>query len=201
MKTAIITALTVSFLLGGCAKQYTEPVVSFEDEAQQDEYEIYSLSVQHVYLRNLLSHNKNPIEMIVIIKETNDLGEYWIEKFSEEARRRNVSEEAVEDWVAENQSIKRLQRKFKFSYDYDLVPRDELDKFDADNFFEEFYKKYPDSNGLISVSRIGFDGKKTTALVHVIHSYGTLGANYYFIVLKKTDDIWGIAERITTSLS
>lgn len=201
MKTALMTALIGVLLLGGCAKQYTEPDISFEDQAQRDEYDIYSLTIQHVYLRNLLSHNKNPIELIVITAETNALGEYWIEKFTEEIEARDVSRDVIEAWGAVNQSTIQLQRKFNFSYDYILVPREELDKFDPDNFFGEFYLEYPYSNGLISASRIGFDGDKTTALIHVIHSYGTLGASYYFIVLKKTDGIWGISDRITTSLS
>ena len=201
MKIKLITALLAVFLTGGCAKQYVAPEVTFVDEAERDEYAVYSLSIQHVYLRNLLSHNKNPIETIVITAETNDLGEYWIDKFTEELRDKEIGEDVVIDWRAANRSTVQLQRKFDLLYEYYLAPRDELDKFDPDNFFGEFYKKYPYSNGLISVSRIGFDKEDDTALIHVIHSYGTLGANYYFILLKKTDGTWGITKRISTSLS
>ena len=201
MKTALITALLGILLAGGCAKQYVEPEISFENEAEQDEYAIYSLSIEHVYLRNLLSHNKNPIELFVVIAETNDLGEYWIKNFAADLDDREIPQEVIEDWMMESRTTEPLLRKFDFSYPYYLVSRDELDKFDADNFFGEFYEKYPDSNGLISVSRIGYDKTKTTALIHVIHSYGTLGANYYFILLEKKSGTWGISKRIATSLS
>ena len=178
-----------------------EPNYSDENEAEQDEYVIYSLSIEYVYLLNLLSHNKNPIESIVVIGETNDLGEYWIENFVEDLDDRDVPEEVIEDWKLEARSIDPLIRKLDFSYKYFLPTREELDTFDADNFFGEFYEKYPDSNGLISVSRIGYDKARTTALIHVIHSYGTLGANYYFILLEKKAGSWGISKRISTTLS
>lgn len=201
MKINLITVLIGALFLGGCAKQYAAPEVTFADEAERNKYAVYSLAIQHVYLRNLLSHNKNPIETIIITADTNDLGEYWIDKFTEELRDRDVGDDVVRAWREVNRSTVQLQRKFELSYEYFLVPRAELDKFDPDNFFGEFYKKYPDSNGLISVSRIGFDEAETTALIHVIHSYGTLGANYYFILLKKSDGEWGITKRISTSLS
>ncbi len=201
MKIAMITVILGMYFLSGCVRQYAEPEIVYENETEQDEYAVYSLSIEHVYLRNLLSHNKNPIESIVIIAETNDLGEYWIEKFSEDLANRNVPKEALEDWKIENQSTRSFLRKFEFSYEYHLLARDELDKYDADNFFSEFYERYPDSNGLISVSSIGFDKAMNTALIHVIHSYGSLGANYYFIVLEKKNGTWGIVKRITTGLS
>ena len=201
MKNALIIAVLGICLLCSCAQQYAEPEISYENEAEQDKYVIYSLSIEYVYLRNLLSHNKNPIESIVVIAETNDLGEYWIENFVEDLDNRDVPEEVIEDWKAEARSTEPLLRKFDFSYKYFLPTREELDTFDADNFFGEFYIKYPDSNGLISVSRIGYDKARTTALIHVIHSYGTLGANYYFIVLEKKEGSWGISKRISTTLS
>ena len=201
MKNAPIIVMLGICLLYGCAQQYVEPDISYESETEQDEYVIYSLSIEHVYLRNLLSHNKNPLESIVVIAETNDLGEYWIKNFAADLDDREISEEVIEDWMIESRTTEPLLRKFDFSYQYYLVSRDELDKFDADNFFGEFYEKYPDSNGLISVSRIGYDKAKTTALIHVIHSYGTLGASYYFIVLEKKSGTWGISKRIVTSLS
>ncbi len=201
MKIVAITVILGMCFLGGCAQQYTEPEIVFENETEQDEYAVYSLSIEYVYLRNLLSHNKNPIESIIIIAETNDLGEYWIKKFIEDLDDKNVPRGALEDWRIVNRSTRPLLRKFKFSYEYQLVARDELDKYDADTFFTKFYEKYPDSNGLISVSSIGFDKAMNTALIHVIHSYGSLGANYYFIFLEKKNGTWGIVKRISTRLS
>ena len=98
MKSALLIVMLGICLLCGCGQQYVEPEIFYENEAEQDEYVIYSLSIEYVYLLHLLSHNKNPIESIVVIGETNDLGEYWIENFVEDLDDRDVPEEVIEDW-------------------------------------------------------------------------------------------------------
>ncbi len=194
--TAVILSMC---LLGGCAKPYSEPNLLPEDETEQEEYSIYSLSMEHIYLRNLLSHNKSEIKSIVIISQTNPLNEYLRNEFIDDLENKGIPEEVIEDWRKENKSTRLLQRKFDLSYEYHLVTRTELDGYEADSFFSEFFRRYPDSNGLISVSKIGFDKAKNTALIHVIHSYGTLGASFNFIALERTDGAWGIVRRISTS--
>ena len=198
MKIAMTAALLSMCLLGGCSKPYSEPDLPYEDEIEQKEYSIYSLSIENIYMRNLLSNHKSEIGSIVIISQTNELNEYWRDKLIDDIENENILEEAIEDWKKENESTRLLQRKFDLSYKYHLVTRTELDGYEGDSFFREFYKRYPNSNGLISVSKIGFDKARNTALIHVIHSYGALGARYDFITLERTDSTWGIVRRIST---
>ncbi len=199
MKINVITAILSMCFLSACAKPYSQPDLQHEDENEREEYSIYSLSIEHIYLRNLLSTNKSEVRSIVIISQTNPLNEYWRDEFIDNLENEGIPEEVIEDWRKENESNKLLQRKFDLSYEYHLVTRTELDRYEADSFFSEFYRRYPDSNGLISVSRIGFDKAKNKALIHVIHSYGTLGASYNFVALKRTDGAWGIVRRISTT--
>lgn len=198
MKIAVTAAILSMCFLGGCAKPYSEPALPYEDETEREEYSIYSLSIEHIYMRNLLSTNKSEVRSIVIISQTNSLNEYWRDEFIDDLENEGIPEEVIEDWRKENESNKFLQRKFDLSYEYLLVTRTELDGYEAVSFFGEFYRRYPDSNGLISVSKIGFDKAKNTALIHVIHSYGTLGVSYNFISLKRTDGAWRIMRRIST---
>lgn len=196
----IVTTLILSVcFLGGCTKPYAETNLPYENEIERDEYYIYSLSIEHIYLRNLLSHNKREVKTIVIISETSELNEYWRDKLIGDIEREGMQEELLEDWRKENWSTSLLQRKFDLSYEYKLVSKAELEEYESVNFFGEFYRRYPDSNGLISVSRIGFDKSKNTALIHLVHSYGILGARYDFIVLKRAEGVWNIVREISTN--
>ncbi|MCK4748698.1 MAG: hypothetical protein KAT15_16710 [Bacteroidales bacterium] len=195
----ILTTLILSVcFLGGCTRPYAETNLPYESEIEREEYYIYSLSIEHIYLRNLLSHNKREVKSIVIISETSELNEYWRDKLVGDIESVGMQEELLEDWRKENGSTSLLQRKFDLSYEYNLVSKAELERYEGVNFFSEFYRRYPDSNGLISVSRIGFDKSKNTALIHVVHSYGILGARFNFIVLKRTEGVWNIERRIST---
>jgi hypothetical protein len=197
-KTLAVTILGLCFL-GGCTESYSGKELPYENEFEREEYRIYSLGIEHVYLDNLLSSNRPELTSIVVISETNDLNEYWLDKLTGDIDAKGIPVEAIESWRAENRSTKVLRRKFDLSYEYRLVSRSELDKLDQVNFFGEFYERYPGSNGLMSFSKIGFDRAGTTALIHVIHSYGTFGASYNFIMLEKVGGVWNVVRKIPTS--
>ena len=198
MKNALIAATVSMCFLSGCARSYSQLDLPHEDESEREEYSIYSLSIEHIYLRNLLSQNKSEVKSIIIISQTNELNEYWRGALIDDLENEGIPAEVIEDWRKENKSTKLLQRKFDLSYEYSLVTKTELDGYEVASFFSEFYKRYPDSNGLISVSKIGFNKAKNKALIHVIHSYGALGANYNFIALEKSDGTWRFVRRIST---
>ncbi len=198
MKNAAISFILMVSLVFGCSRPYSELDLPYEDETEKEDYAVYSESIEYVYLRNLVSHNKRDVKSIVVISQTDELNEYWKNKFISELEDEGIQEEVIEAWRTENNSVILLQRKFDFDYEYFIVNRDELDEYGSEHFFSEFYKRYPDSNGLISVSRIGYDETRTTALIHVIHSFGTLGARYYFLVLQKSAGGWDVVRRIST---
>jgi hypothetical protein len=198
MRTAAMLIIIALSLAMGCARPYSGKDLPYEDETEKEDYAVYSQSIEYVYQRNLLSHNKRELKSIVVISQTDELDEYWKDKLVSDLENEGIQDEVIEAWMKENESAILLQRKFDFEYKYYMVTRDELNEYKSDNFFGEFYKRYPDSNGLISVSRIGYDKTRNTALIHVIHSFGTLGARYYFIMLQKSAEGWDIVRRIST---
>lgn len=53
-----------------------------------------------------------------------------------------------------------------------------------------FYQRYPDSGGFIVVSAVGFDAEKGRAMVHLGSVYGSLGAEWKFFFLTRTNSGW-----------
>ncbi|MGH9819763.1 MAG: hypothetical protein ACRD43_06305 [Pyrinomonadaceae bacterium] len=92
-----------------------------------------------------------------------------------------------------NKSPAFLQRKFDESFTYELVSRDWIKKlFDEKSIggWKDFYAKYPDSGGIISMSAVGFNVDKTIALVYMGHSCGGLCGGGRYHMLQKTDGKW-----------
>ncbi|MFM9904073.1 MAG: hypothetical protein ACKVQJ_05815 [Pyrinomonadaceae bacterium] len=86
-----------------------------------------------------------------------------------------------------------LQPKFDASIPFQIVPKASIeDLFTRKGIdgWNDFYAKYPDSGGAISMSAVGFNADKTIAIVYMGHSCGGLcgGGNYH--VLRKTDGKW-----------
>ena len=96
-------------------------------------------------------------------------------------------------------------RKYDFNYDisidgqYVFIGEQELTEiFDQENGWEQFYRAYPESSGLITFSRVGFNRQHNQALVYLGIQSDYLAGRGYLILLTKENDHWNI-ENITTS--
>jgi len=88
-----------------------------------------------------------------------------------------------------------LQRKFDISIPYELVTRDSLKTVLEVPFnpnldpWEDFYKRYPDSGGVLMMSAVGFNVERKMALVYMGHFCGSLcgGGDYHLLKKKKAN--------------
>lgn len=62
-------------------------------------------------------------------------------------------------------------------------------------------KKYPDSAGIIVLSRVGFNSKKNQALIYIANQRGLLGGNGMFFVLAKGDQRWKVVKSVMMWIS
>jgi hypothetical protein len=69
------------------------------------------------------------------------------------------------------------------------------------NGWEMFYSRHPDTPGITSVSRVGFNAAMDQALVYIgTESHWLAGAGYY-VLMKKVDGVWGIDQQVMTWIS
>jgi hypothetical protein len=67
--------------------------------------------------------------------------------------------------------------------------------------WEAFYAQYPDAQGILSFSAVGFNANQSQALVYAGNqSHWLAGAGYYYL-LEKQNGIWVIIEEIMTWIS
>jgi hypothetical protein len=64
-----------------------------------------------------------------------------------------------------------------------------------------FYQKYPDSDGLVALSRVGFNAAMNQALVYVEHSYADLGADGNCYLVQNVDGDWSVTQEIMLWIS
>ena len=86
-----------------------------------------------------------------------------------------------------------LDRLFNIKHDYVLLDeRTFADFFRAKDLegWEDFYKKYPDSSGYISLSRVGFNTTRTKAIIFRKQNCGPLCSSGDYILFEKIDGKW-----------
>jgi hypothetical protein len=83
----------------------------------------------------------------------------------------NTSGELLREWALRNESTFPLTRELSLSVPYSLLTEGDRDLlFRGDDpiaSWKLFYARYPESPGLIRVSRVAFDATRTHALVYI----------------------------------
>jgi len=86
-----------------------------------------------------------------------------------------------------------LQRKLQSDRPYELVRSDTIKllfKESASDGWNDFYQRYPDSGGFITLSPVGFNNSKTLAIVYTGSSCGGLCGRWRFHLLEKIKGKW-----------
>ena len=98
-----------------------------------------------------------------------------------------------ENLIEKNKDSKPLYRKFKVNRQYVLLnAQNFVSMFEMRNLdgWNEFYKKYPDSSGYITFSRVGFNSNETKALIYRRTNCGGLCGYGGYILLSKDNGTW-----------
>jgi hypothetical protein len=96
----------------------------------------------------------------------------------------------LENYASVNRVPRRLLRMFPVDKAYILVPKRELDELILKSHWEDFYTRYPDAEGYVSVSSVGFNAQKTKALLAMTYSCGILCMHGTYYFMEKQNGRW-----------
>jgi len=85
-------------------------------------------------------------------------------------------------------------RSLKLRIPIVLVDDQTLNAFpkDLDQYWSQFYQRYPGSSGLISLSSIGYNSKSDFAILMMYQECGVMCGNGYIAALRRVGETWGI---------
>ena len=97
---------------------------------------------------------------------------------------------AISNYVKLNEKTWLLQPRLSFETPYQFLEAGKIEALTKQGRWDEYYRQYPDSGGVIEVSAVGFNPDKTIAVVYMGHSCGMLCGGGTFHVLEKIDGKW-----------
>jgi len=188
-KYLLLTAIVV--LLGQMVPPGTAPKV----DASAEEYAVYSVAIA-----NWLSDQQAPAKGPFVIPnvtatdamtsdKVNQGNRYFVALFP------TLKEEVAEDYRTRNKEPLHLKAAFQLKQKYLVVDSNEIKKMFKRGGWGEFYKRYPDSGGFISVSRPGFNKEMDQALLFIEHRCGDLCGTGHYILLEKSGDTWKVIQQ------
>jgi len=77
-----------------------------------------------------------------------------------------------------------------------LVSGEEISQIMKEGEWELFYQKFPKSQGIIYLSRVGFDAGRTQALVYFGNPTSATSGMGWYVLLEKKAGTWTIKREI-----
>jgi hypothetical protein len=189
-QTTTTTGQTVS-TTAATEQMTTSTTAVASDERLAEEYEAYSALIQSVYI-----DATRPA--LIVIEDTTAkadasalsprlavgaMGSLWPE----------LGDEILSDFKTKNQTPSVLVRRFTLSVKYAFISEQELASISSVNSgWEDFYAKYPGSQGILTLSRAGFNEAKDTAVLYTENQYHSAGGEGDVVLMKKTAGRWTV---------
>jgi len=189
MKYLLLTVIVVL----GCA---VLPSTSSAAHASDEEYAVYSAVITTMF--DIKAKTRQ-----LVIQDVTVNNETVIDKSLQENRYiervfPTLKEGVLRDYKARNKEPLQLKDAFDLDAKYILVmiPQKEIARLfnEGGSWWDEFYKRYPDSGGFISLSRPGFNAARNQALVYIEHHCGGLCGTGRYVLLEKSKDRWRVIQ-------
>lgn len=206
MKTniALLFTLICIFLYIGCSRKTgCKDLENKTESIDAIDYQIYSLVLSEIQVKAKIFIVKQRIPKTNFNSKNID-PEYFNQLFKQVFP--ELSKTVLNNYKKANSTTISLENKFDVSpKTVKLVTEEELNSiFSGQNLDENWYNfqaKYPDSNGLIRLNRIGYNSCRTEAILEISISKASENAEGLILLLKKIDDVWKIIKIHQTWIS
>jgi hypothetical protein len=97
-----------------------------------------------------------------------------------------------------NLYLSSFRRSFTFPVPYQIAASSELHSiFEAPgDIWGRYYEKYPNSTGLVRLSRVGFNSDGNQAAFYVSNNCGGLCGGGYFVIMEKVNSNWKVVQEV-----
>jgi hypothetical protein len=106
-----------------------------------------------------------------------------------------VDRETIEDFKRKCKDSISLEPRFTLRAKHVLISEQELSNFFGVfdyTSWERFYKRYPNSIGCVSLSRVGINPHHDQAFLYVALGCGNLCGSGYYVLVGKNRNVWSV---------
>jgi hypothetical protein len=96
-----------------------------------------------------------------------------------------------------------FHRSFILPVPYQIVTSKEMQAIfeTPGDTWGRYYEKYPNSAGVLSLSRVGFNSDGNQAAFYIANSCGGLCGSGYFVIMEKVNSNWKVVQEIQVWVS
>lgn len=201
MKKVLLQRFSLSIIFALISFVFASSLLA-QNVSEAEEYSVYKSLFQQEFIgketKELVIKKQTAIENF----SDNEPIAYLIKSLP------SLTKETIEDFRLQNKKPTELTNKFNLKVKINLLGEEfdrlfyEARQSDPEkDGWEIFYKKYPTSGGIITLSRVGFNKEKSQALMFVSHGCGSLCGEGNYILLIKKDNVWKVEQKLMMWIS
>ena len=105
----------------------------------------------------------------------------------------------INDFKAKNIKAYALDSFLNQRANYTIVSQKEINAiFDHNPYWDKYYQRNPNSEGIITFSRVGFNQTRDKALLHVASQWNrATGAGIYILLSRQKDSSWKVESELS----
>jgi hypothetical protein len=173
-------------------------------QSSDEEYRVYDAVIAIMFAGGKVNFDgPSKVKQLIIRDVTTTNYAYGDDKESwkevKERLQNKLTDDTIADYESKLKNPSELKRAFDIDLEYKLLSTGDHNAiFDSKKFedqqkdWSEFYEKFPDSGGHISLSNVGFNKTGDRALVYFVHWCGALCGTGHYILLSKCKQAWKV---------
>lgn len=192
MKICLVSAIILLTLAPISGQSQAEK----DDSVITEEYAVYSALLNEI---KQSPNDGKEVKLLVVNERTEGPKKMCLpEEVAKWAKEIQADElkPLLADLLIKNEKRYHLSEQFKLTRQLLLINEEavsEIFKRRGYEGWDEFYRKYPNSSGYITFSRIGFNKEKTKAIIYREAGCGSLCGYGGYILLNKENGEWKVA--------
>jgi hypothetical protein len=184
----------MAFNFSACANAISE------DSFETNQYAVYDALITDEALSKDVFGNPSLLVIIERTKTDTALDPFTLANVQKKLP--SLSKATLYDFRSKNENRVLLKDSFALKPKRVFISDEELKTILKDRLdWEAFYKKYPDSQGVMTLSNVGFDREMKQAFVYVANTRGSMNGVGLYVVLEKQDGVWRVKEKATGWMS
>lgn len=190
-KRFLLLTITLSMIACSTVNRFFSRTPQGDLDLDREEQAIYAV---------LLSDYDRPS---IVLSQTTDSGFEFTGETSQPEGLPDLSGELWENYLDRNDRSYPLSTEMEIGREYTLLDDEEMSDIfnNYEDGWDEFYRRYPDSPGITTFSRVGFNPDRTEALVYMGAQFHYLAGSGNLIRLEKQDGVWKIMDEIMLWIS
>ena len=197
-RIVILVLLLIIPVAFGCQTVTPGGTPTPQPDLETETYRVYSALIETRYLNAYVQRIVIQDETSLFISDDLDM------RLKDIKQAFKLKQDTLNDFKDQNQTPEPLKNAFNLSVEINLVSQEEFQKIFNDpqkDGWKTFYEKYPNSQGRMELSGIGFNINITQALVYAGNmSYALAGAGYFYL-LENQDGTWVVVNETMVWIS